>query len=105
MKKLVETDVMLLRDLEQELYPKGDPMSLVQWTSKSLAHLVEALAAKGHQIKKSALAEILHELGFSLQANKKSIEGTSHPDREMVAHVVKTEKSAEIRATLLLFLR
>src|SRR6266568_4178764 len=61
MKKLVETDVMLLRDLEQELYPKGDPMSLVQWTSKSLAHLVEALAAKGHQIKKSALAEILHE--------------------------------------------
>jgi hypothetical protein len=43
---------------------------------------VKALAAKGHQIKKSALAEILHDLGFSLRANKKTIEGTSHPDRD-----------------------
>lgn len=82
MKKLVETDVTLLADLEQELEPKGDPMSFVQWTSKSLAHLVEALTAKGHQIKKSALAKILHDLGFSLHANKKTIEGTSHPDRD-----------------------
>jgi hypothetical protein len=57
-------------------------MSFVQWTSKSLAHLVEALASKGHQIKKSALADILHDLGFALRANKKTIEGTSHPDRD-----------------------
>ena len=57
-------------------------MSLLRWTSKSLAHLVEALAAKGHQIKKSALAEILHDLGFSLHVHKKSMEGTSHPDRD-----------------------
>jgi transposase len=81
-KKLVERDPTLLTDLEQELEPKGDPMSLVQWTSKSLAHLVEALEAKGHQIKKSALAEILHERGFSLHVNKKSIEGKLHPDRD-----------------------
>ncbi len=81
-KKLVETDATLLADLEQELEPKGDPMSWVRWTSKSLAHLVEALTAKGHAIRKSALAEILHDLGFSLHVNKKSIEGTSHPDRD-----------------------
>jgi hypothetical protein len=56
-------------------------MSFVLWTSKSLTHLVEALSARGHQIKKSALAEILHDLGFSLRANKKMIEGTSHPNR------------------------
>jgi len=85
-KKLVETDTRLLADLEQELEPKGDPMSLVRWTSKSLAHLVEALAAKGHRIRKSALAEILHDLGFSLHINKKSIEGTSHPDRDAQFH-------------------
>jgi transposase len=85
-KKLVETDATLLADLEQELEPKGDPMSFVQWTSKSLAHLVEALRAKGHRIKKSALAEILHDLGFSLHVNKKSIEGTSHPDRDAQFH-------------------
>ena len=81
-KKLVERDPTLLADLEQELEPKGDPMSLLQWTNKSLAHLVERLSAKGHAIRKSALAEILHDLGFSLHVNKKRIEGTSHPDRE-----------------------
>jgi transposase len=69
-KKLVETDATRLSDLEQELEPKGDPMSLVRWTSKSLAHLVEALTAKGHRIRKSALAEILHDLGFSLHENR-----------------------------------
>jgi len=81
-KKLVETDATLLADLEQELEPKGDPMSLVQWTSKSLAHLVEVLDAKGHRIKKSALAEVLHAQGFSLHANKKTIEGKSPVDRD-----------------------
>jgi transposase len=81
-KKVVETDATLLCDLEHELEPKGDPMSLVRWTSKSLDHLVKALAAKGHRIKKSALAQVLHAQGFSLHANKKTIEGKSHPDRD-----------------------
>src|SRR6266446_4565932 len=95
-KKLVETDATLLADLEQELEPKGDPMSFVQWTSKSLAHLVEALRAKGHHIQKSALAEILHDLGFSLRANKKTIEGTSHPDRDaQFAHINAACKTFE----------
>src|SRR5258708_4006858 len=65
-------------------------MSFVQWTSKSLAHLVEAMRAKGHGIKKSALAEILHDLGFSLHVNKKSIEGTSHPDRDAQFHHINS---------------
>ena len=95
-KKLVEADATLLADLEQELEPKGDPMSLLRWTSKSLAHLVEALATKGHQIKKSALAELLHDLGFSLHVNKKSIEGTSHPDRDaQFQHINTTCKAFE----------
>ncbi len=89
-KKLMETDATLLADLDQELEPKGDPMSCVQWTSKSLVHLVEALRAKGHRIKKSALAESLHELGFSLHVNKKSIEGTSHPDRDAQFHHINS---------------
>ena len=95
-KKLVEADATLLADLEQELEPQGDPMSLLRWTSKSLAHLVEALATKGHQIKKSALAELLHDLGFSLHVNKKSIEGTSHPDRDaQFQHINTTCKAFE----------
>jgi len=89
-KKLMERDPTLLLDLEEELEPKGDPMSLLRWTSKSLAHLVQALATKGHQIKKSALAEILHTLGFSLHVNKKNIEGTAHPDRDAQFHHITT---------------
>ncbi len=80
-KPLVETDATLLADLEKLLNPKGDPMSLVQWTSKSLSHLVKGLEASGHSIKKSALAELLHKRRFSLRANKKTIEGKGHPDR------------------------
>jgi hypothetical protein len=65
-------------------------MSLLRWTSKSLAHLVEALSAKGHAIGKSALAEILHDLGFCLHSNKKSIEGKSHADRDAQFHHLTT---------------
>lgn len=81
-KKEVERDATLQADLESLLDPKGDPMSLLRWTAKSLEQLVKALTAKGHRIKKSALADLLHEMGFSLRANKKNIEGTSHPDRD-----------------------
>lgn len=50
-KKVAESDPTLLGDLEQALEPKGDPMSLVRWTTKSLAYLVQALEAKGHHPK------------------------------------------------------
>src|SRR6266699_6361859 len=71
-KKERARDAMLQADLESLLDPKGDPMSLLRWTTKSLKQLVKALAAKGHQIKKSALANLLHDLGFSLRANKRT---------------------------------
>jgi transposase len=97
-KKVVETDATLLADLEQEVEPKGDPMSLLRWTCKSLDHLVKALSAKGHHIKKSALAEVLHAQGFSLHANKKTIEGKSHVDRDgQFAHINDTCQQFEQR--------
>lgn len=80
-KKLAQKDDTLLKDLEDLVEPKGDPMSLLRWTTKSLAHLTDALATKGHVIRKSALANVLHAEGFSLKAAKKNIEGVSHPDR------------------------
>jgi len=88
-KKLSDVDTKLLTDLEKLVEPKGDPMSLLQWTTKSLAHLVEALHAQQHTIKKSALANLLSSLTFSLKANKKSIEGVSHPDRDEQFHHIK----------------
>src|SRR2546429_1578229 len=81
-KKATETDPTLQGDLEELLEPKGDPMSLVKWTTHSLAHLVKALSQRGHRIKKSALAEVLHEQGYSLKVNKKTMEGKAHPDRD-----------------------
>jgi len=95
-KSLVEQDSTLLADLEGLLQPKGDPMSLVQWTNKSLSHLVKALQAKGHSIKKSALAELLHKQHFSLKANKRTIEGKQHPDRnDQFEHINEISKEFE----------
>jgi Rhodopirellula transposase DDE domain len=81
-KAFTETDATLVADVEGMIEPKGDPMTLVRWTTKSLAHLVASLEKKQHAIKKSALANLLGDLGFSLKANKKNIEGLSHPDRD-----------------------
>src|SRR5258706_1004309 len=81
-KKARETDPTLQADLEEVLSAKGDPMSLIKWTTHSLTHLVKALAAQGHRIKRTALADVLHEQGYSLKVNKKTMEGTSHADRD-----------------------
>jgi hypothetical protein len=89
-KRIIDTDTTLRTDLELLIEPKGDPMSLIQWTTKSLAHLVEALEKKKHTIRKSALANILKTEGFSLKANKKNIEGVSHPDRDEQFLYIKT---------------
>jgi len=90
-KKIAETDGTLMTDLDALIEPKGDPMSLIRWTTKSLAHLCAALEEQGHRIKKSALALFLATQGFSLKANKKNIEGVSHPDRDpQFRHIKKT---------------
>jgi transposase len=89
-KKASEKDSTLLSDLEGLLEPKGDPMSLLKWTSKSVAHLTGALQARGHTIADTALRDVLLSLGYSLRANKKTIEGNSHEDRDaQFAHIKK----------------
>ena len=95
-KYLRDTDTTLVSDLELLVEPKGNPMSLTRWTTKSLSHLVLALAQSGHTIKKSALAKLLISLGFSLKANKKNIEGLSHIDRDaQFQHINQTCKNFE----------
>jgi len=81
-KQQEEHDASLQDDLEALLEPKGDPMSLVRWTTKSVTRLKEALEQQGHQLGETAIRRRLHELGFSLRANKKNIEGSSHADRD-----------------------
>jgi transposase len=87
-KKASEKDATLLSDLEGLLEPKGDPMSLLKWTSKSVAHLKGAVQAMGHTIADTALRDVLLSLGYSLRANKKTLEGNSHEDRDaQFAHI------------------
>jgi Rhodopirellula transposase DDE domain len=81
-KKASEKDPTLLSDLDGLLEPKGDPMSLLKWTCKSVAHLKGALQAMGHTIADTALRDVLLSQGYRLAANKKTIEGSSHADRD-----------------------
>ena len=81
---LVETDVTLLKDLNALVEPseRGDPMSPLRWTCKSLRRLAAALRAQGHQISHTVVGNLLKQQKFSLQANRKTREGDSHPDRD-----------------------
>ena len=80
--KQEEHDPSLRADLEALLDPKGDPMSLVKWTTKSVPKLKAALKQQGHQLGDTAISRRLHALGYRLAANKKTLEGSSHADRD-----------------------
>ena len=70
--------------LEELLEPvtRGDPESPLRWTSKSLRRLSEELRAQGYQASHTLVGQLLREAGYSLQANRKTREGTDHPDRD-----------------------
>jgi len=82
-KKSVDKDPTLLSDLESLVEPtsRGDPESPLLWTCKSLRNLAKELQNMGHKVSHARVADMLRTLGYSLQANKKTIEGTEHPDR------------------------
>jgi len=82
-KKAVEKDPILRTDLESLIEPvtRGDPESPLRWTCKSVRKLAVELKTMGHSTSHRMVAELLHEMNYSLQANKKTIEGSSHPDR------------------------
>ena len=89
-KKSVDKDPTLLSDLETLVEPtsRGDPESPLLWTCKSLRNLAKELQNMGHKVSHARVADMLHMLGYSLQANKKTIEGTEHPDRnEQFKHI------------------
>src|SRR5712691_4131842 len=83
-KRLTETDPTLLADLERLVdgESRGDPELPLRWTAKSLRSLAGELRGQGHRISARSVAPLLRQLGFSLQANRKSREGASHPDRD-----------------------
>src|SRR5512144_2293969 len=82
-KPLVETDPGLLAALETLVEPvtRGDPESPLRWTCKSTRRLAEELTRQSHRVGPRTVATLLHEAGYSLQANRKACEGLAHPDR------------------------
>jgi len=89
-KALTTTDPALLVDLLALVSPseRGDPMSPLRWTCKGLRRLANELRAIGHKISHTVVGELLKAEKFSLQANRKTREGDSHPDRDaQFAHI------------------
>ncbi len=82
-KAMVVIDPTLRDDLERLVEPtsRGDPESPLRWTCKSVRKLAAELTGQGHQTSHRMVAELLHDLGYSLQANQKTLEGSEHPDR------------------------
>lgn len=83
-KPITESNPSLLKDLELLVDPvtRGDPESSLRWTTKSTTKLAQELQALGHQVSQRTVCRLLWELGYSLQSNRKTKEGTNHPDRD-----------------------
>ncbi len=97
-KRTVDQDPTLVTDLERLIEPatRGDPQSPLRWTCKSVRRLAAELTRQGHRTSHRMVAALLQQLGYSLQANRKTIEGTRHPDRNaQFAHI-----NARVRAYL-----
>jgi len=81
---LSESDPTLLKDLQAllESSTRGDPPSPLRWNSKSTRHLADALRRQGPVVSHHTVARLLEALDYSLQGNRKTREGRSHPDRD-----------------------
>jgi transposase len=96
-KSLVESDPMILEDIERlvDEDSRGDPESLLRWTAKSVRQVAVGLREMGHKVHFTSVAMLLRSLGYSLQANAKTKEGASHPDRDaQFGHINQTAKAA-----------
>jgi hypothetical protein len=82
-KSQAESQPGLTEVLESLVEPatSGDPQSALRWTIKSCRTLSEELANQNFKAGKTTVANLLSELGYSLQSNQKGLEGESHPDR------------------------
>ena len=95
-KKLSEVDAGLLPALLALVEPdeRGDPTSLLRWTTKSTRMLATTLSAQGHRVGPDTVAGLLHREGRSLQSNAKTLEGTQSPDRDAQFRYINEQAKA-----------
>src|SRR5579862_2052027 len=88
--RLAQQDPQMLHDLTVLVEPstRGDPQSPLLWTCKSTRNLADELNRQGHQVSHDSVRRLLEELGYSLQANRKTKEGKDHPDRDAQFHYI-----------------
>jgi transposase len=91
-KASVKDDAQLLSALEGLVEPvtRGDPESPLRWTCKSLRQLASELVRQGYVVSHTSIGELLKKLGYSLQGNRKTLEGTNHPDRNAQFEYINT---------------
>jgi transposase len=90
----------LLKALDTLIDPgtRGDPMSPLRWTCKSTRTLARELKARGFEVGSTKVSELLKTLGYSLQSNRKTIEGKQHPDRNaQFEHIARQVKARQRR--------
>ena len=97
-KSVTETDPDLVTALLALVEPtrRGDPESVLCWTTLSTRKLADELTAAGHKVASDTAARLLHENGFSLQANSKTLEGASHPDRDAQFSYINDQATAHL---------
>jgi hypothetical protein len=99
-KKTCNCDPTLVKDLERLVEPlsRGDPMSPLRWTCKSIRTLAAALVDMGHAASHRLVWATLRELKYSLQGNRKMEEGNQHPDRNAQFEHINTRVAREMRS-------
>lgn len=98
-KASVKYDAQLLAALESLVEPltRGDPESPLRWTCKSLRQLESELRSQGYVVSHTSIGDLLKKLGYSLQGNRKTLEGGDHPDRNAQFEFINARAKDAIR--------
>lgn len=99
--RLTQRQPRLTAQLKKLLEPatRGDPQSPLLWIAQSTRHLAQALSGRGLRISHATMARLLKEMGYSLQANRKTQEGQDHPDRDQQFRYINDTAIAFLRRT------